>query len=401
MTVVQTLVRLLTHRHCRVVKPALRTVGNIVCAEDDTDYTQLVLEAGAILLLKNLIHHSSKEIQKEACWTVSNIAAGTISQIQEVIDSEVIPPIIDIARNPDTDTEVKSEACWVVLNATSCGSDTQIEYLVFNGGVAVLVDMLQEPTMVMMALEGLERVMQVGDGIARRTAVPNPFTHLLSTSAVESLESNKSIAVSKKATKLLRDHFSTCAICLHAFSKLDSILAYCTECKCFVCADCDCRVFHLSFQESFWSKVSEEETNSKQAQKQSRRLKKQKQKQRLKEKKAAAAEKKGGGKENEIEKEREGEKERKKERESGSGKEEEEEKEREKKEEDGKTLSLSLSNSSITQSVTGKLDEGNGEKERESARESEREKGHLDRESVYRHKEREKERKKERVREQL
>ena len=74
------------HWSWRVTKPALRTIGNIVCAEDDADYTQHIIEAGAVPCLRNLVGHSNREIQKEACWTLSNIAAGTIEQIQTVLD---------------------------------------------------------------------------------------------------------------------------------------------------------------------------------------------------------------------------------------------------------------------------------------------------------------------------
>jgi hypothetical protein len=35
------LVELLKHRSWRVAKPALRTIGNIVCAEEEVDYTQV------------------------------------------------------------------------------------------------------------------------------------------------------------------------------------------------------------------------------------------------------------------------------------------------------------------------------------------------------------------------
>ena len=92
---------------------------------------------------------------------LSNIAAGTVEQIQCVLDSGSIPPLVRLASSPETDPEVKSEACWVVLNATSCGSDLQIEYLVRQGCVDVLADLLSETSMVMMALEGLERILQV------------------------------------------------------------------------------------------------------------------------------------------------------------------------------------------------------------------------------------------------
>jgi importin subunit alpha-6/7 len=106
-------------------------VGNIVCAEDEQDYTQHVIDAGAIECLRTLVLHSNREIQKEACWTLSNIAAGTVSQIQQVLDSGCMPSLMEITATV-TDAEVKSEACWVILNAASCGSDAQVNTLTHN-----------------------------------------------------------------------------------------------------------------------------------------------------------------------------------------------------------------------------------------------------------------------------
>merc|ERR1712087_151294 len=79
---------------------------------------------------------------------------------------------VKLASDPNADQEVRSEACWVVLNATSCGSDAQIEILVSEGCVSVLGVLLGEASMVMMALEGLERVLQVEETkeLARRTS---------------------------------------------------------------------------------------------------------------------------------------------------------------------------------------------------------------------------------------
>ena len=73
--VCEALTVLLSHRSWRVVKPALRTIGNIVCAEDEVDYTQHIVDHNTIPCLRKLIEHSNREIQKEACWTFSNIPA--------------------------------------------------------------------------------------------------------------------------------------------------------------------------------------------------------------------------------------------------------------------------------------------------------------------------------------
>ena len=78
-------------------------IGNIVCAEcvDEpvipstdgsvpptppatTELTEVILDFEAVPRLKLLITHRNREIQKETCWTLSNITAGTVDQIQAV-----------------------------------------------------------------------------------------------------------------------------------------------------------------------------------------------------------------------------------------------------------------------------------------------------------------------------
>jgi importin subunit alpha-1 len=297
------LVDLLLHPSWRVTKPALRTIGNIVCAEcsDDnnhgatTDYTEVILECGAVPRLKELVTHGNREIQKEACWTLSNIAAGTVDQIQAVIDSGAIPPLVKLVRDKKTDQEVRSEACWVVLNATSCGSDSQIEVLVDEGCVSVLGVLLSEASMVMMALEGLERVLQVEETreMVRREQIDNGEIEdedgtrtptLVSAALIEKArESHNSSAVTKRADRIWKQHFVSCALCKLSFSKHRTADAtFCDECKCYVCFKCNCQVYHLSYQEELWAE-SEEKTEQK---KSSKKNKNKKRKEKAKQKKA-------------------------------------------------------------------------------------------------------------------
>lgn len=286
------LVELLSHRSWRVTKPALRTIGNIVCAEDDIDYTQHIIEAGAVRCLRVLISHSNREIQKEACWTLSNIAAGTVEQIQTVLDSGVITPLISIATLSRTDGEVRSEACWVVLNATSCGSDAQIKYLVNEGCTKVLMDLLSETSMVMMALEGLERILQVGEDEGRRSGGSNPYAPLLSAQRIEELEQHKSQAIAKRAARIWRTHYVTCAICSLRFPKASDATRFCQECKCYVCGNCNCSIYHLTFQEEYWAQMEGREAKEATDKATSKRNRKQRKKQKLKERKQQAKEKK-------------------------------------------------------------------------------------------------------------
>ncbi|GKY92548.1 hypothetical protein MPSEU_000225100 [Mayamaea pseudoterrestris] len=295
------LVELLVHPSWRVTKPALRTIGNIVCAEcsdeggSSTDYTEVILDCQAVPRLKELVTHTNREIQKEACWTLSNIAAGTVDQIQAVIDSGAIRPLVKLVKDKRTDQEVRTEACWVVLNATSCGSDAQIEILVDEGCVSVLGVLLSEASMVMMALEGLERVLQVEQmrEIIRREQIENGEIEdteatrtpiLVSASLIEKArESHTSTGVTKRADRIWKQHFVSCALCKMSFSKhRTSDASFCEECKCHVCSHCNCNIYHLDYQEELWA-ATEEENQAKQNAKKSKNKKK---KAKLKEKKA-------------------------------------------------------------------------------------------------------------------
>lgn len=74
------LVELLSHQSFSVVIPVLRTVGNIVTG--DNMQTQIIINCHALPRLAALLPNPKKGIQKEACWTLSNITAGDREQIQ-------------------------------------------------------------------------------------------------------------------------------------------------------------------------------------------------------------------------------------------------------------------------------------------------------------------------------
>jgi importin subunit alpha-1 len=68
-----------------VQTPALRSVGNIVTGDDLQ--TQVIIAAGALPALLSLLSSAKDGIRKEACWTISNITAGSPHQIQAIIDA--------------------------------------------------------------------------------------------------------------------------------------------------------------------------------------------------------------------------------------------------------------------------------------------------------------------------
>ena len=182
----------------------------------------------------------------------------------------------------------------MVLNATSCGSDTQIEVLVDEGCVSVLGVLLSEASMVMMALEGLERVLQVEETreMIRKEQIENGeiqdnmktrLPSLVNSSLIDKArESHNSSAVTKRAERIWKQHFVSCALCKQSFSKhRPSDASFCEECKCYVCCNCNCKVYHLDYQEELWAETekSEQKKTSKKNKKKKEKAKQKKAKQ--------------------------------------------------------------------------------------------------------------------------
>ena len=101
--------------------------------DNDVDYIQAIIECGAILILKKMVTFTDREVQKNACIMLSNIAAGTVDQIQVVIDSGAIASLVQLISDKNTDQKVHKVAYRVILNAALHGSDAQIETLVKGG----------------------------------------------------------------------------------------------------------------------------------------------------------------------------------------------------------------------------------------------------------------------------
>ncbi|KAH8490747.1 hypothetical protein POPTR_013G007300v4 [Populus trichocarpa] len=156
------LVELLLHPSPTVLIPALRTVGNIVTGDDGQ--TQFVIDNQVLPCLHQLLlQNHKKSIKKEACWTISNITAGNRTQIQAVIEANIILPLVNLLQHAEFD--IKKEAAWAISNATSAGSHEQIQFLVSQGCIKPLCDLLicPDPRIVTVCLEGLENILKVGE----------------------------------------------------------------------------------------------------------------------------------------------------------------------------------------------------------------------------------------------
>ncbi|KAF0920702.1 hypothetical protein E2562_036405 [Oryza meyeriana var. granulata] len=205
------LVELLNHPSPTVLIPALRTVGNIVTGNDAQ--TQHILDhPQALPCLFNLLTTTQKKsIKREACWTISNITAGTKEQIQAVINANIISPLLHLLQNADFD--VKKEAAWAISNATSGGTPDQIEYLVSQGCIKPLCDLLnhKDSKIVSICLDGLDNILSVGEAKKNLGACNiNMFVQMIDDAEglekIEDLQNHDNVEIYEKAVSVLESY---------------------------------------------------------------------------------------------------------------------------------------------------------------------------------------------------
>ncbi|KAB5527397.1 hypothetical protein DKX38_021244 [Salix brachista] len=239
------LVELLHHPSPTVLIPALRTVGNIVTGDDmQTQISWMGLEVlwgvythnhpppafdwpldeipnstcminhqALPCLLKLLANNYKKSIKKEACWTISNVTAGNANQIQAVLEAGIIGPLVQLLQNAEF--EIKKEAAWAISNATSGGNHEQIKFLVDQGCIKPLCDLLicPDPRIVTVCLEGLENILKVGEAIKNLGNTGNAilYTQMIEDveglEKIENLQSHDNNEIYEKAVKILETYW--------------------------------------------------------------------------------------------------------------------------------------------------------------------------------------------------
>ncbi|GKV18461.1 hypothetical protein SLEP1_g28838 [Rubroshorea leprosula] len=178
-------------------------------------WIQCIINHGALPCLLNLLMNTyKKSIKKEACWTISNITAGNKEQIQAVVDANIIGPLVHLLQSAEFD--IKKEAAWAISNATSGGTHEQIKYLVSQGCIKPLCDLLicPDPRIITVCLEGLENILKAGEAdknLGNNGGV-NLYAQMIDDAEglekIENLQSHDNTEIYEKVVKVLETYWS-------------------------------------------------------------------------------------------------------------------------------------------------------------------------------------------------
>jgi HEAT repeat protein len=187
-----------------VAHAALFAIGNIVSGTDDQT-TELLNQDSVLKTLASMLHHKESKFRKHACFALSNVAGGPVTHIHAMVREGVVPPILKVLR--DDTARNKKEALWVIYNMCLNGDEKVLRHFAENKLVAVTSDLLKDkdPQVLSQTLEIYQMLLepkaiteQVADQIEQ---CPGTLDQ------IEQLQEHHRIAISKRASNIISDHF--------------------------------------------------------------------------------------------------------------------------------------------------------------------------------------------------
>lgn len=161
--IAKSLVEVVKEGKPQLVAPALRILGNFVSGSEAQ--TQAVIDANVLDVAMSVLTCQKRNLRKEMCWLLSNIAAGTQPQIAALLKAPHVAETL-VQKAIEADWETRKEAIYAVANVFTGGNDTHVGQLVNQNGIAAMADVLPiggENRMVVVALDAIENVLTVSE----------------------------------------------------------------------------------------------------------------------------------------------------------------------------------------------------------------------------------------------
>eukprot|EP00178_Gracilaria_changii_P007837 TRINITY_DN24422_c0_g1_i1.p1 TRINITY_DN24422_c0_g1~~TRINITY_DN24422_c0_g1_i1.p1 ORF type:complete len:114 (-),score=12.11 TRINITY_DN24422_c0_g1_i1:262-603(-) len=101
-----------------ILIPSIRILGNI--STGSADHTNELLKYDVLTPMEKALDHYKKVVRREACWVISNIAAGNRNQVEAILSREnMMKKILELFETDGND--VKREICYIFSNFAHAG----------------------------------------------------------------------------------------------------------------------------------------------------------------------------------------------------------------------------------------------------------------------------------------
>lgn len=247
----------------------LQIVGHLVSIDRETnsalDNTDYLIDCGLLGYLFQLMKKINKEREKEsgerinelntilknACWTISNVAAGSEEQIQRLVDAKFITLITHILQNIKCQS-VRDEACWVFINIINCGTSDHVMLLLNVGVIELFCSPFGSIDIIKDVLDAILKVVEKCNELFLETSRKDELMGKLKLSKLKEACLVHQKTYGKQLEQFWGNNFDECVICNSVFSKRNQLIHYCSECKGYVCISCNCSTYHLENQLKVW-----------------------------------------------------------------------------------------------------------------------------------------------------
>lgn len=197
--------------------PIIRTLGNIVTGNEEQ--TNVVISMGFLQFLQPIFYlYENKKlprIRKEICWLLSNVTAGTMSQMTYVLESDLTGLVVDAVNKHDL--FIKKEACMALFNMVYfCKSNAQyLQKLLELGSIQALQNYMKGvpnlPDCQSKILECVRCLLDAGEKIKQKYGVNPVIQILIDTKFIDEIEDLQSMkysnVVAKQAYEIIISYF--------------------------------------------------------------------------------------------------------------------------------------------------------------------------------------------------
>ncbi|XP_022847054.1 importin subunit alpha-1-like [Olea europaea var. sylvestris] len=149
---------------------------------------------------------------ESTCYIISNIIGRSNDHIQAVIEAGIISPLLQLLQ----DADLFKAASEVIYNMMTKGTNEQIKFLVHEGCIEPMCDLLVNPNeahVIKTCLEGLENILKVGEAEKNQGNVEdvNVFAQMIVDAGglqkIKNLQTHDNSKIREKAKKILETYW--------------------------------------------------------------------------------------------------------------------------------------------------------------------------------------------------